>query len=623
MDDGCAMSDERPSLLIGGSLSLPLILFVETDIRLQPTSTIVMITNHPLSTLEKILLLPSMMLAILMDCALWSLFRTVLLVLSFLGLCTLATPVDITTPLGVVRGKLETVAGHPVASFLGVPFGQPPVGKLRFQPPQMVKPWSTIKLATTPAKACYQGKDTTFPGFRGAEMWNANTPIDEDCLYLNMWVPWGVRNATVLVWLYGGGFWYGSPSLELYDGRAFASEGNVIIVNLNYRMGVFGFLYLDDPRVPGNMGLLDQQLGLRWIRENIAYFGGNPDSVCLIGESAGAASIVAHMISAQSQPLFKNGILQSGALDNPWAMEVPKKAYGKAMDFVRSLKCDFSEKALIIDCLLNKTAKQLNDALWDVTLSFLEFPFVIVSQDRAGFFTEDAFVSLHEGQYKKDMDLIIGINEDEGSFWTFYYLPRYFRIDQENLLNQEAFLECLEEALSLYSPVMRRAAAFHYWDRQCRNQPFHYRDAVNKMQRSSSNPWPAWAGVMHGYEIEFVFGLPLLHPANYTAQEAEFSKEIIRYWTTFASTGKPEVPQRSLQWPQYTLESKQSFALKFRNRGIEYHLKEDTCKTWRAAREIEYLLYKNELNAGQKNCHSQILCIMMAFISFLCSILKI
>uniref|UniRef100_A0A5S6Q7L5 Carboxylic ester hydrolase n=1 Tax=Trichuris muris TaxID=70415 RepID=A0A5S6Q7L5_TRIMR len=554
-----------------------------------------------------------------------ALIRTLLLLLELAE----ATPVEVTTELGVLKGKLESVAGRQVASFLGVPFGEPTSGPYRFKPPRMVKPWDTPFEATTLAPSCYQSKDTTFPGFRGAEMWNANTPMDENCLYLNMWVPWGVRNATVLVWLYGGGFWYGSPSLDIYDGRALAAEGDVIVVNLNYRMGVFGFLFLDDPDVPGNMGLMDQQLGLQWIRRNIAYFGGNPERVCLFGESAGAASIVAHMISNNSRPLFHNGILQSGSLDNPWAMDSPKKALNKAQQFVRSLHCDDESVSATIRCLMSKSAKELNDAVWNVNLSFLEFPFVIVSRDRGGFFDRDAFVSLHERNYKMDINLIVGLNENEGSFWTFYYLPRHFRLEHESLLSKEAFMDCVNESLALYPAVVRRAAAFHYFDQQCRNQPEYYRDAVNTMigdyfftcdslwfaeqlleaqeakvyvyhfkHRASTNPWPAWAGVMHAYEIEFVFGLPLLYPANYTPQEEEFSKEIIKYWTTFATSGKPEVPRRSLNWPEYTLASKQSFALKFRKKEIEHRLKEDTCKTWRSARKMEYLLYASQQRAG-------------------------
>lgn len=223
-------------------------------------------------------------------------------------------------------------------------------------------------------------------------MWNANTEMSESCLFLNMWVPKNAKNATVMVWLFGGGFWYGSPSLSLYDGRTLAAEGNVIVVNPNYRLGAFGFLYLDDEEVPGNMGLLDQQLALKWIEKNIASFGGDPKQVCLFGESAGAASIVAHMVAPSSRSLFKNGILQSGSLDNPWAMDTPQKAHNKSMQLVQAVECELETKAAIASCLRKLPAETFIDALWKIKTGFLEFPLVIVSKDKANFFTNDAFV---------------------------------------------------------------------------------------------------------------------------------------------------------------------------------------------------------------------------------------
>uniref|UniRef100_A0A915KHU8 Acetylcholinesterase n=1 Tax=Romanomermis culicivorax TaxID=13658 RepID=A0A915KHU8_ROMCU len=182
--------------------------------------------------------------------------------------------VIVETTSGKIRGQtILAPNSQEIVRFLGVPFGQAPLGDLRFKLPRKVEPWTGVFDADRLASACYQWKDNTFPGFEefqfhtGTEIWNANTPMTEDCLNLNIWAPRNVRNVSVMVWIYGGGFIYGSPSLELYDGEVLAAEGQVIVVNVNYRTGPFGFLYFDQESqhdlAPGNMGLADQQLALR------------------------------------------------------------------------------------------------------------------------------------------------------------------------------------------------------------------------------------------------------------------------------------------------------------------------------------------------------------------------
>lgn len=228
---------------------------------------------------------------------------------------------SIQTKSGQLRGFESIFLHRRVRSFLSVPFAEPPIGANRFKPPIAKRKWNTTIDASILAPACVQARDTYNDTFWGSEMWNYNTQNTEDCLYMNIWTPADApHNLTVMVWIFGGGFWYGSPSLALYDGRALALTGNVVVVNINYRVGPFGYLYLNHPDAPGNIGMLDQQLALHWIRENIEAFGGNPDSICLFGESAGASSIVAHLIAPGSRGLFKHGILQSGSLDNQWSV---------------------------------------------------------------------------------------------------------------------------------------------------------------------------------------------------------------------------------------------------------------------------------------------------------------
>ncbi len=138
--------------------------------------------------------------------------------------------VTVTTESGTLRGEQKTVGSASISLFLSVPFAKPPVGNLRFRPPEPVESWQGTRDALSPARACYQEKDETFGDFSGSDMWNANTPVDEDCLYMNIWAPADHVNMSVMVWIYGGGFWYGSPSLDIYNAEGMASEGRVIVV---------------------------------------------------------------------------------------------------------------------------------------------------------------------------------------------------------------------------------------------------------------------------------------------------------------------------------------------------------------------------------------------------------
>ncbi|NWI68804.1 ACES Acetylcholinesterase, partial [Todus mexicanus] len=223
------------------------------------------------------------------------------------------------TASGPVRGSrlggLE--AWGDVVAFLGIPYAQPPLGPLRFRPPRHPPaPWPGVLDATAHRHACYQAVDTMFPGFGGSEMWNPNREMSEDCLYLNVWTPALGRGGgvPVLVWIYGGGFYSGAASLDVYDGRYLAAAEGVVVVSMNYRVGALGFLALPGhPEAPGNVGLLDQRLALRWVQSNIAAFGGDPAAVTIFGESAGAASVGLHLLAPASRGLFRRAVLQSGS----------------------------------------------------------------------------------------------------------------------------------------------------------------------------------------------------------------------------------------------------------------------------------------------------------------------
>ena len=160
------------------------------------------------------------------------------------------------TRSGLVRGVGRTTErGVGVDVFSGIPFAKAPTGSLRFKKPVPIDPWTGILAADKPPNSCRQERTDVFTGFSGEEMWNPNTNISEDCLQLNLWTPRkvreGHRRAPVLVWIYGGGYMSGTITLDVYDGLVLAGANDVVVVSINYRVGVFGFLYLDDQEAPG------------------------------------------------------------------------------------------------------------------------------------------------------------------------------------------------------------------------------------------------------------------------------------------------------------------------------------------------------------------------------------
>ncbi len=219
-----------------------------------------------------------------------------------------ATKDEVKIDSGAVKGAVT----DGVASFKGIPFAAPPVGDLRWRPPQPVKPWKGVRPAITYGADCAQ---KPFPG-DAAPL--GVTPA-EDCLYVNVWTPQDFKGKrlSVLFWIYGGGFVNGGSSPAVYDGSQFAKRG-VVLVSFNYRLGRFGFfahpaLSKEDPSEPhGNYGYMDQIAALKWVKQNIAAFGGDPSNITIFGESAGGGSVLMLMTSPMSQGLFHRAIVESG-----------------------------------------------------------------------------------------------------------------------------------------------------------------------------------------------------------------------------------------------------------------------------------------------------------------------
>ena len=222
-------------------------------------------------------------------------------------------------------GKIEGFQRDGISVFMGIPFAAPPLGKRRWLPPQPVEPWGGVKETKSFAPMAPQAVAPPDPNnplqiaFSVDTSLGVQTEINEDCLYLNVFTP-GLDSTRrpVMVWIHGGGFTSGTGSSPLYNGGLLASRGDVVVVTINYRLNVFGFLRLmettgDRIAATGNEGILDQVASLEWVRDNIAAFGGDPDNVTIFGESAGGASVCALLSMPKAKGLFHKAISQSGS----------------------------------------------------------------------------------------------------------------------------------------------------------------------------------------------------------------------------------------------------------------------------------------------------------------------
>ncbi|KAK9512929.1 hypothetical protein O3M35_001234 [Rhynocoris fuscipes] len=495
-------------------------------------------------------------------------------------------PLVVHTNKGRVQGiTLQAATGKLVDAWLGIPYAQKPIGNLRFRHPRPIDKWTHILNATRPPNTCVQIIDTVFGDFPGATMWNPNTQISEDCLYLNVVVPKPrPTKAAVMLWIFGGGFYSGSATLEVYDHKTLVSEENIILVSMQYRVASLGFLYFDSPEAPGNAGLYDQLMALQWIHDNIHYFGGNPHNVTLFGESAGAVSVSLHLLSPLSRNLFSQAIMQSGSAVAPWAIISRQESTIRGLRLAEAVNCPHSKSDIpaVIECLRKVNASDLVANEWG-TLGICEFPFVPIVD---GTFVDDIPQrSLSSRNFKKT-NILMGSNTEEGYYFIIYYLTELFRKEENVYVNREEFLQAVRELNPYVNNVARQAIVFEYTDWQNPDDPIKNRDALDKMvgdyqftcnvnefahtyaesgnnvymylftHRSVNNPWPSWTGVMHGDEINYIFGEPLDPAKNYQPQEIELSKRMMNFWANFAKTGNPNLQSdntwTTTYWPLHT-----------------------------------------------------------------------
>ena len=473
----------------------------------------------------------------------------------------------LTTTLGNVTGLGKVMFRKNVEVFYGIPFAKPPIGNKRFRKPQPADSWQPQVLnGTVKPHACWQTIDTAFDRFEGVEMWNPNTAMDEDCLYLNVWrraPEAGKSPKTIMVWIFGGGFWSGSAVLDVYDGSQLAARENVIVVTIAYRLGPLGFMYLqDNPEIPGNAGLLDQVMALQWVKDNAVNLGGSPDDITIFGESAGASSVGFHMLSPLSRDLFNNAIMQSASPTSYWAVMDTQKASDRVLKLADSLSCPASLGKQLLSCLRAVDAQVLTDQQWILAEKWFEVPI--------GPIVDGSFLPRHPqdmllaGDIKKT-NVLMGVNLNEGIYWDIYGFMDDFPLEDEGAIERDPFRNIVStiadnnqtlqtELLKVYSQEFNDAnkrrmriidAASGDSLFKCSVVDFarRYTQVGGKVylysfeERFSSMPWPGWMGVPHGYEIEVVFGLPLTKGSTNTQAEKDLTKEVMGFWTSFAKTG--------------------------------------------------------------------------------------
>ncbi|XP_018562232.1 venom carboxylesterase-6-like [Anoplophora glabripennis] len=328
---------------------------------------------------------------------------------------------EIDTPLGRVRGYWKTLEGITYAAFEGIPYAKPPVGDLRFEEPEPIVAWSETLEANT-LHTCIQA------GLRAPETISG----EEDCLYINVYIPEGsVKNPKaldVIVSIHGGAFVAGAGH------KAFNTflENDAVLVSFNYRLGILGFLSTEDDVIPGNNGLKDQVLALKWVRDNIASFGGNPHSVTIVGLSAGGASVHLHYFSPLSEGLFVKGISQSGSALAPWVIK--KNALQRAKKLAVLVSCPDSPSEELRSCLKQKPAQALLKQLVnfqgsDNLAPIIPFAPVVENKSANAFLDADPYQLLKEGKVH-DVPWITSFTNDEGLFVTGYFWQILEEVDE-------------------------------------------------------------------------------------------------------------------------------------------------------------------------------------------------
>jgi para-nitrobenzyl esterase len=420
--------------------------------------------------------------------------------------------------LGAIQGAVEGA----VVAFRGVPYAAPPVGSLRFAPPQAPIPWQGTRDATTNGPIAPQ-----MPLRLERAMGPITAAQDEDCLTLTVWTPAEVvQGAPVLVWLHGGGFLSGAGSLPWYDGGTLAARHGVVVVGVNYRLGALGFLAVPE-RLPGNFGLLDQIHALRWVQKHIESFGGDPNQVTVIGQSGGAHNIASMLAIPGTEGLFRRAILQSPPLGIDLMTHAEAAHRGDV--FLQQVGLDpnhpdllDSLRALAVPKLLSAQVKT-TIALGAVHKGDLRPPFLPAEGAPHDFSGPQLVERAAANAVARCVDVLIGWTRDEANLYVAGMPALAANGEALALMTETIFAAPCKTLASAIARAGGRAFLYRFdWQSQaaglgachCVDIPF------------SLGTWRAWMNE------------PLLAGAN-EAEVENLSTEMMRRWVAFARLGDP------------------------------------------------------------------------------------
>jgi len=477
--------------------------------------------------------------------------------------------------LRTVKVENGIVQGLPAAdprftSFKGIPFAAPPVGENRWRAPQPAKNWDGVLKAFQFAPVSMQPQMGVDENDIYVREWHVdpNTPMDEDCLYLNVWTPAKSpdEKLPVFVWFFGGGLQVGYTSEMEFDGERIARRG-VVVVTVNYRLNVFGFLChpeitAESPDAPANFGHLDQQAGIRWVKRNIAAFGGDPDNITIGGQSAGGGSVMSQLTSPQNEGLFQKAIIQSGIIAPLYpGNRVPRmgrtlaEAEQEGVEFFEFLGVKSLAEARKLDAwYIRDKALQYKD-FWNMIWSTV--------QDNV-FCTGNPF-ELFVRNKRCMVPVLLGHTSSE-----FFSIPQVNSLDEFRNLAVEMFGEDADEFLTLcnaqsgdLNEVIKRASVsgLEYGIRIAAKVNDEAKTGVPMYYYNFDAEIPGWdnPGTFHSVDLWFTFETLAKCWRPFVGKHYDLARQMCNYWCNFIKSGDPNgkdsTGEDMERWEPYTVQA--------------------------------------------------------------------